>query len=67
LHNADHIAKKAPGPVCLIFQSTVRDVRASRKMRCSQLSLPSWRAVGKITASFKARWITAKQAASPKF
>jgi hypothetical protein len=29
LHNADQIAKKAPGPVCLIFQSTVRDVRAS--------------------------------------
>jgi hypothetical protein len=67
LHNADQIAKKAPGPVCLIFQSTVRDVRASRKMRCIQLSPPSWRAVGKITASFKARWITAKQAASPKF
>src|SRR5262245_58445127 len=35
-------------------------------MRCSQLSLASWRAVGEITASSKAQWITAKQAASPK-
>jgi hypothetical protein len=50
----DQIAEKAPGPVSLIFQSMVRDVRASRKMRRCQLSPPSWLAFGRITARFKA-------------
>jgi hypothetical protein len=37
-NGTDQIAEKAPGPVSLIFQSMVRDVRASRKMRRCQLS-----------------------------
>jgi hypothetical protein len=53
-NGTDQIAEKAPGPVSLILQSMVRDVRASRKMRRHQLSPPSWRAVGKIAARFKA-------------